>query len=133
MKNKYKKGYVLLLTVLVVSAFSLAIGVFVLSSGIYNTQNSVKADNMYRSLSMAEACAEDALMEIRNNPVLYASTSTITINDDVCTYRISNQGTNRRRVETESNADGMMTKFLIIANLVSTTLDIESWEEVKQF
>jgi hypothetical protein len=127
----FKKGYVTLLSVIVVAALASAITFGFLSRGISASKNTSSFEAAIRSRVLADICAEIALQKIRDEAqYTIEKASVISVNGN-CTYTIKNLGGNRRSIIT-TGYSGSATKNLDVeVDGINPYIIILSWREVE--
>ena len=130
---KSQQGYIALISILIVGALVLAIGVGVSLRSIDETEMSLNEELSNRALALVNACAEYALFQLVNN-LSYAGNETLTINDsDSCDIlSIEGSGATDRIIKAEALVMGYKKKIKIgIAQI--EPLEMIYWEEVDDF
>lgn len=130
-QTRNNSGYILLLSILILGALGLVIGVFVLSTGLSNTYNIFTVERSYRALTLAESCAEEALEEINISD--FTGTATTTDGDDYCVYTVTDQGGENRLVQTTGTVADIVRKIEITIDTLDPEINVVSWEEVVDF
>lgn len=132
--NKYKKekGYILLLSVLFLAVVSLTVSIFIISTGLSNSQNSFLFEKSQKALSLSEACVEIALQEIHDS-VPYTGSDTISFGGDECSYIVDSQGGQDRTIESTGTVDNVVKKIFVTIDKIQPSLSVVSWEEVSDF
>lgn len=128
-KHRYTKGYVTLLSVIVVAALSAAVTIGFLSRGVTASKNTVTVESAVRARILADVCAELALEKIRivsteTNP---GSSSTA---DGTCSYTITNLGGNRRSVVSIGISNAGQKKVDVEIDGIFPYITILSWNEI---
>lgn len=130
---KVQKGYVALMTVIIVGVISSAIVTSLLTFSIIYNKNSITKINSQIALSYAESCAEEALRLVRLKT--YNASGSVDLDGDAiddCNYSIS--GSIPSLTITSSNLASSsvlsVKKLQIVTSAVSPQINILSWEEV---
>lgn len=127
--TQHKGGYILLLSVLFLSAISLSIGLFVVQTGLAGSQNVFVYEQSYQALAGAEACAETALQEIRDDTP-YTGSDTLSIVGGSCSYEVTSQGAQERVVEVEAVVGETVQRLRIEIESINPEIVITSWQEI---
>lgn len=125
LKYKNKKGYVLILTVLVISAASLII-VLSLSKLLIDKlilQSSLKESSS--ALAVAESCNEEGLEKLRNAWQNYSNLS-LSIDGNLCTINITANPV--QATLSSSGTSGNYTKRINL--IVDRNLQVVSWNQL---
>ena len=129
---KNESGYVALISVLIILAVGLIIGIGIGLNGMnelslaYQNQQTVKAFNL------ADACADEALLNLKNDGAAYTGTQTLYFNDDFCTITISGIGNSRTADIMGTVRDKYIRKITLTVNILPS-FSLENWEEVAEF
>lgn len=126
--NINNKGFVALMSVTIISAILLIIAVTISTSSFYERYEILGAELKERSLSNAEACADEGLLLLANNESHTATTTTTLTNSDTCTLGPIPSSGNPRIYYSTSNKGNYVTNLKISAD--PTTISVNSWEEI---
>lgn len=131
--NNKTKGYITLGNVIAVGSMALAVAISLLVIGIntYEETDSIKKGTIVQSL--ADACAEIALNEIKINKN-YAGNETLTINDDTCKIEptVFNQD-GSITLNVSGTKNDTTSKLQIIISGTTPSVQISSWKSVSDF
>ncbi|MBP9850242.1 MAG: hypothetical protein KBC47_00960 [Candidatus Peribacteraceae bacterium] len=128
-----RRGYILLITILVIGAISSAILSSVLLLGISTNQVSLSVLQASQSLASAQGCADYGLLKLRQSP-LYAGNEFVTIGNDLCEIlAVGGIGNNNRVLCTEGKVGDSVRRLEIVVNQVLPETKIYSWQEVAIF
>lgn len=130
--NKKQPAYVLLISILVIGAVGLSASIYMLLSGLSATQTSVSLDASTRARSMTNACAEEALEQIRES-TSFSGTGSLLIDTLTCEYEVINLGGNNREVRAWSTVNSATRKVKILIDAINPDINIASWQEVADF
>ena len=132
--NKHQKGYITLVSVLVVGAVGIAITTSLLLLGVGSSQTSYAYQQSNQAKFLANACAEEALQQIRDS-TLFAGSNSLTLGQGTCTYTVINTTpTGQERTITASGTVGtIIRKVVIFINKINPTMKVTSWQEVAGF
>jgi len=133
MISSNKKGYIALMTVILMGAIASVIIVTLLTLSIVYNQNAITRMESQMARFYADSCAEEALRIIRAKT--YNGTGSIDVNGDAindCTYITSGTQPNLT-INTEnipSPLDGPKRKIKVVTSAVSPKIILMSWSEV---
>lgn len=131
--SQQHRGYVFLLSVLVVGTISLAIttSVLLLSTSAARTGLSLKHSS--EALALAQACAEHALLRLRNDSG-YGGNEIHALGNGTCEIlKVGGTGNENRTICTEGvRGDTARRMEILIARLLPSVA-ISSWQEVTAF
>lgn len=130
MKSKMKKnrGYITLISVLIVSAIGVVISLSVIILGNAFAQSSFALQQSNQSKALANACAERALERVVSSN--FTGTGDITEGFGTCTYTVASQGGENRTIMARGDVDGRIRKISIVINDILPQVNIVSWQEV---
>lgn len=127
------KGYVALISILLIEAIMLVIGAGVLlrSSGVAKTDVSI--DKQARAQAAVSACADYALNQLKETTV-YTGNQLLTVGSDTCyIMTVAGIGGTNRTVQATSTVSGYTYKMKIQIADVNPVMIISSWEDVADF
>lgn len=131
-KENLKKGYITLIAVIVVLAIASAIATSLLLLGIGSSRSSLSLEQSNQSKALANACSEQALQEIRNNPS-FSGSGNLNLGSGSCTYTVQNLGGESRLVNSSGLIGTIIRKVKINLNQINPKINISSWQEVADF
>ena len=125
MNNKFKnqKGYIALISLLVVVAAALTIGIAVSIGAIEEIQVSFGGSRAATAKVLANTCIEDGLERLRNNWANYSGS--LSINEDSCIINTAINGSSAILTAT-GTVDIYKQKIEV---QVDNNLDITTWQE----
>jgi len=128
-----KKGYIALITAIIIGAVTLSMVITSAYIGITQGMNSLLYSNNLEATSLASACAEDALMNSKNNQD-YGGNETINLGNGQCQILpIINLGGQARIIEIVGSVNGATKKLKIAISQIDPTMKITLWQEVADF
>lgn len=123
------KGYVTLISVLVVGAVAVSITFSLILLGIGNTKTSLSLDQSKQVQGLTDACAEEALQQIKDsNP--FTGTGNLTLGQGTCSYTVTSQGGQNRTIISTGIIGTIVRKVKIIIDKITPNINITSWQEV---
>lgn len=125
-------GYVMLLSVLVTGAAALAIGIGMLTWGTLMSKEALIVQQSMIARQYAGGCAEQALQLIRNSQS-YIGTGTISLSFGNCTYTVTNQGGEQRKITTQGQSGTIIRRMQIVIADISPQILVLSWQDVADF
>lgn len=126
------KGFITLISVLVVGAVGVAITLSVILLGLGSSRGSLALEQSNQAKGLANACTEEALQQIKDS-MPFTGTGNITLGQGSCSYTVTSQGGQNRTI-TASGAVGALTrKVKVIINGISPAIQVASWQEVADF
>jgi len=122
------KGYVLLMSVLILGAVGVAITVSLLLFGTGTLSSLNCWQQSIQARMVADGCAEEALQQIRDNSS-YSGTFTIPIGSGSCTYTVNNLGGDNRSISAGGSVGIAVRRVSITIDQLNPQLNITSWQE----
>ena len=126
------EGYVTLLSVLVVGAVGLAITVSLVLLGLGASQSSLSLEKSAQAKSLANACAEQALQEVRNDINLSGS-GNLSLTQGSCSFTVANTGSESRLIIASGQAGKAVRKVKLNIDQINPQINILSWQELADF
>lgn len=121
-----QKGYIAIVTVLVIGAVMLSVGMAVVLNSINTGQGTLAEIKKEASIGYVESCIEDALIRINKNNVL---TGTIVLPEGTCTVTINSQVGSNWDFTVAGTLDGYSKSIRVTATRGSTVV-VNSWQEI---
>jgi hypothetical protein len=133
-RSTYQEGFVALISVLALSAVAVTIGAGLVIRAVGQGNMSVTDDAGIRAEMAAQACAEQALMNLKNS-TNYSGNETLTLsNGDTCRIRaVGGTGNTNRTVQTTSTVMTATRKIQVNVASINPTMSISSWQDVVDF
>jgi hypothetical protein len=131
MGQNYQRGYIALVSTIIISVLLLAVTVGLGFSGFFGRLNIVDSESKERSSALAEACADMAILNLVKG---LSTTGSMNVGSDTCSIISVNPDTpaaGQTRIRTRGIINKSYTNLEIIAN--STTCAIISFKEVANF
>lgn len=127
-----QRGYITLLSTL----FLLGIGGVVAESlillGLGFFRTSLVLDQSNQAKALANACAEEALEQIKDSAV-FTGTGSLTISQGTCSYNVTSGGGENRTITTSGTIGTLVRKVTVTINAIIPRININSWQEVADF
>jgi hypothetical protein len=130
---KQEGGYMAIISALIVSALMVIIASSANIKSIYESDMALKASKGWESFYLAMACAEEALIKLKEN-VDYLGGEVLTLDNGECTIvDVAGAGNNRRTVKASASLNDQVRRIEVNIDEVNPTLVIDSWQEVSSF
>ena len=123
------RGYITLISVLVVGAVGGAIGISLILLGLGASRTSFAFEQSVQAKSLADACAEEALQAIHDDNG-FAGSGALSIGYGTCTYAVSNGGGQNRMISTTSTVGTIVRKTRLRVDQMTPSVRVASWQEV---
>ena len=131
-QQQSENGFIVLITVLVIGAVSMAIAVSVLWLGVGDSRSSFALEQSNQAKALANACAEEGLQQIRDSTP-FTGTGNLTLGQGTCTYTVTNQGGQNRTVTSTATVGTILRKVKVIIDDINPDINVTSWQEVADF
>lgn len=95
-------------------------------------QTSLAASRAKSAQSIASACAEEALQQIRDS-ASFIGTGNIDFQSGSCTYEVTSQGGQNRTITASSTVQLIVSKVRVVINAINPSLNVIIWEEIEGF
>ena len=123
------RGFIALITIFIILAIALLFGLSFGLLAISETDMSFDSVQSSRAYFLANLCAEQALMKLKEN-LNYSGNETLSTNDGNCQIlQIEGQWI----VKTRGNLENVVRKMRIVISQVNPKMIIDSWQEVADF
>ena len=130
---KAQKGYIALISILIISGITLLMAVSANLFGISESDMGLAKSQSTEVFYLATLCAEDALMKLKDN-LNYPGDETLIIGEGSCTIlRVKGGGNYNRGIETIGTIYNQTRKIKIEIAQVNPKMEISSWQEVTDF
>ena len=130
-RKEFTKGYIALISVILISAIGTAIMVSVIASGITASKTDLSLQQLGGARSLANSCTEEALQKILETGTT-SSSGNLAIASGTCTYLVFKSGSN-----ITINSTGLIgtvtSKIKVVISTTSPSILLSSWEEVADF
>jgi len=125
-----QEGFIALVSVLIIGALVLLLSVGASMRGVSDIAMSIAQQHSARALSLANTCAETALMKLENT-LRYQGNESILVGGESCMiYPVEGAGNLNRTIKTASTVSGYTKKVLVTVSRVSPRMQIALWREV---
>ena len=130
--NQKQNGFITLTSVLVVGAVGVAIATSLILLGLGSSRTSFAVEQSNQAKGLANACAEEALQQIRDSTP-FTGSGNLTLGQGICTYTVTNQGGQNRTITSSGTVGSIIRKVKIIIDKINPTIQVVSWQEVDNF
>lgn len=126
---KGSRGYITLMSVLVVGAVGVALTVSLILLGLGSSRTSFAVEQSNQAKALANACAEEALEQMRE-ATDFTGNGSLALGAGNCTYNITSQGGENRTVTTSGTVGTLVRKVSILVNDITPVITVSSWQEI---
>ncbi len=127
-----QRGYIILVTVLVLGALGAAIAVSVIWLGLGGSKSSFALEQSNQAKALATACGEEALQQIRDS-MPFAGTGSLTLGQGTCSYTVTSGTGQNRTIVSTGTVGTVIAKVSITINAINPSINITFWQEVADF
>jgi hypothetical protein len=125
---KTQQGFVALMTVLIILAVGIVIGVSLGMGTLIQMKNALGKTQSLKASYLANLCAEYALIKLKGNPG-YLGNEILNMGDGSCTI-FPTEG--NWTIKVSANSSNQIRKLKIIVDHINPRMAITSWEEVSE-
>ncbi|HEX8947186.1 MAG TPA: hypothetical protein VF829_03175 [Candidatus Paceibacterota bacterium] len=129
---RHARGYVTLVSVLILGAVGVAIAVALLVLGLGASRTAFVAEQSASARALADSCTEEALEQIQQSNT-YTGTASLTIGQGSCTYTVTSQGSQNRTVTASGAVGTVVRKVKIVITKITPSFTFSTWQEVADF
>jgi hypothetical protein len=131
--QEYRRGYIALVSVVLMSALGLGIMLSVIASGVNASRTDFALQQSGGARSLASSCAEEALQKILETSTT-SSSGNLTIASGTCTYIIAATSSGQTIIINSTGFLGTVTsKIKVVLATTTPGITLSSWEEVADF
>lgn len=124
----YSKGFVTLISVLILGAVGVAVATSLLLLGADNSRTSFALEQSLQARGLADACTETALQRIRTDNA-FTGTMNLTFGSGTCAYTVVNTGGTTRSITANGIVGTIIRRVSITLSAVSP-ITLSLWQEV---
>lgn len=123
------KGFITLISVLIVGAVGTVIAVSLILLGISSSRTSFALEQSNQAKALANACAEEALQQIRDSTP-YAGSDNLSFGQGNCSYSVTSQGDQNRTITALGTVGTIVRKIEVVIDTINPAIVIVSWREL---
>jgi hypothetical protein len=124
-----RRGYITLISVLVVGAVGAAICVSVVLLGLAASRTGFANEQSKQARALVGACSEEAMQQIRDS-VSFVGSGTLTTGQGRCGYAVANAGGENRVITASSTVGTVVRKERVIINKINPLIQVVSWQDI---
>ena len=132
LRRNLRRGYIALLSVLMIGAIGITIMLSVLLSGVSASKTDIALQQAGSAKVAASSCGEEALQKILETGTT-SSSGNLTIASGTCTYVITSQNGQNITVNATGQIGTVLSKVKIIISTTTPSIILSSWREVGDF
>ena len=127
-----KKGYIALISTIIVSAIVLSIGLSLIFVNLNASLSGLIVRQSDQARALAKTCSELALYELSQN-YNYLESNTYTFYFGQCQYSVLSSGANGRLINSSGVINDIYRKEQVFLNQENSRLNIIYWQDVADF
>ena len=134
MINKHQNGFIALISAIIISALLLIITMATSMAGIFGRFNILDSESKERSLALAEACVDTAIME--TTTAVYSTNKDVFVGPNsadkcrILSVELNQPTVGQTRIITQSIINKAYTTLTVV---IDTDYNIISWEETATY
>mgnify|MGYP001562300226 CR=1 FL=1 len=132
MRQTVQSGYIALMAVLITGLIAVSITTSLLLFGTSETKTAITREESERARAYANACAEEALQQIRSSTGFTGSGS-LTFGADSCSYTVTGLGGENREITATGAVNTVVRKVKAVVSDINPQILVSSWQEVADF
>lgn len=130
--SELRKGYIALISVILIGALGTAVMVSVIASGVSATKTDYALQQGGGGRALASSCVEEALQKIVETGTS-SSTGNLSLGQGTCSYVITSQNGQNIKVNATGILSTITTKIQVLIATTSPAMTLSSWQEVVDF
>ena len=122
-------GYITLISVLIVGAVGTAATLSIILLGLGSARTSFVVEQSNQAKGLANACAEEALQQIRDSTPFVGS-GNLAFGQGTCAYTVTSQGGTNRTIDTTGTVGSITRKVEVLITAINPSIVVSSWQEI---
>lgn len=127
-----EKGYITLLSTLFLVTIGGVVAGSLILLGLGFSRTSLALDQSNQAKALANACAEEALQQIRSL-TSFTGTGSLTLGQGSCSYSVTSGGGENRTITASGSVGTIVRKIAITVTAITPNITVASWQEVADF
>lgn len=127
----YQRGYIALISVIVIAAIGVAIMISVVASGMLASKTDFSIQQLGMARNAASSCAEEALQKILETGTT-SSNGSLSLGSSTCDYLVFSPN-GQTTIHASGTTDRIVSKIKVVISSSSPAILLSSWEEVADF
>jgi hypothetical protein len=123
------RGYVTLISILVVGAIGTAIAISLILLGISSSRTSFAVEQSNQAKGLTNACVEEALEQIRDSTP-FTGSGNLTFGQGTCVFTVTSQGGQNRTITARGTVGTIIRRVTVSINKITPLILLTSWQEV---
>jgi len=130
--HEYRKGYIALISVILMSALGLGIMLSVIATGVDASKTDFSLQQSGAARSIASSCAEEALQRIVETGTTTISGNLI-VASGTCSYNVTSVNGQNITIQSTGILGTVTSKIKVVVATTTPSVSLSSWEEVVDF
>ncbi len=130
--NSARRGYIALLSVIVVGVIGTAVMLSIMLLGISTSKTDFAVQQSGNAKVLASSCGEEALQKILETGTT-SDSANLTIGSGTCSYLITSQNGQNITINATGITGTLISKVKIVIATTSPAIILSSWQEVGDF
>lgn len=130
--KQVNKGYVALISVILIAAIATIIMISVVASGVTTSKTDLSLEQSMSARTLASSCAEEALEKIYETGTT-SSSGNLTIASGTCLYTITSINGQNITIQSIGSFGTVTSKIKVIIATTTPAITLSSWAEVSDF
>ncbi len=122
-------AFVSMISVLILGAVGLSISIYIILFSLSSSKNSLSLSQSTQARTLATACAESALEQIREN-TSYTGTTNLTLSSGTCSYIVTNTGGETRTITVTATVSSVVRRLSLTVTAINPIITTGSWQEI---
>lgn len=131
-RDNHQGGIVSLVSVLLISVVGLTIAVSLLAFSSGQSRNDLLSYQLAQARAIGDACIEQALVNIKNNPAFSGSYNLI-LASGACDYQVEQLTGGEISIKASAYAGEAISRQQVLIDQLSPNINIASWQPVADF
>lgn len=123
------RGFITLISVLVVGAVGIAVTLSIILLGVGFGRTSFAVSQSSQAKALANACAEEGLEKIRES-ASFTGSGNLSMGQGTCTYTVTSQGGSNRTITSSGTVGTIVRKTSTAINAINPYITPTSWQEI---
>ncbi len=132
LQKETRRGYIALLSVIVIGAIGVAVLLSVMLSGITTTKTDYVVEQSGSAKVLASSCGEEALQKLLETGTTSINATT-SIGNGICSYTITSQNGENITISASAVVGTLTSRVKIVVATTSPSIILSSWQEVGDF
>ncbi|OGY60014.1 MAG: hypothetical protein A3B23_02965 [Candidatus Colwellbacteria bacterium RIFCSPLOWO2_01_FULL_48_10] len=131
-RDSSNRGFITLVSVLIAGAVGVAAATSLILLGIGFSRTSFSIEQSNQAKALANACAEEALQQIRSSTP-FTGSGNLSLGQGTCNYTVTSLGGQIRHIEAYGTVGDIVRRVEADIDKITPDINITSWQEVADF